>query len=331
MPARCASRSPIFNEKVLAGLGAGLTETGELSRRSQETGARALRRYRLLIGHMGVKSTRVVATAAARDARNGRAFRARRSSASVSTARCSAPSRKRAWPAKACCRRSPAPTASSATSAAAASSSPMSATMRSGPRSSLPLGVLRVRDDCGRRAARPRHPAGALKAERAGQGTAAGRPFYMVGGSWRALARIDMIATDFPLPVKHQYRHAPEARRRAAQAWSLTRPEAAGRRSRRPRLATSPRGGDDPRRAGRRELEPSELIAVELRHPRRAALCDAAQGGARWQDPLIEAARDAGGGRTPLRRAWRHARRLDRLGVRRSAGVAAGSAMRRAC
>jgi exopolyphosphatase/guanosine-5'-triphosphate,3'-diphosphate pyrophosphatase len=28
-----------------------------------------------------------------------------------------------------------------------------------------------------------------------------GRTFYMVGGSWRALARIDMLATDFPLPI----------------------------------------------------------------------------------------------------------------------------------
>ena len=36
-----------------------------------------------------------------------------------------------------------------------------------------------------------------------------GRCFYMVGGSWRALARIDMLATDFPLPITHHYRMKP--------------------------------------------------------------------------------------------------------------------------
>jgi exopolyphosphatase/guanosine-5'-triphosphate,3'-diphosphate pyrophosphatase len=30
-------------------------------------------------------------------------------------------------------------------------------------------------------------------------------PFYLVGGSWRALARLDMNRTGYPLPVVHQY------------------------------------------------------------------------------------------------------------------------------
>ena len=59
---------------MLAGLGAGLAETGALSDRSQERALAALRRYRLLIDHMGVKRVQVVATAAARDARNGAEF-----------------------------------------------------------------------------------------------------------------------------------------------------------------------------------------------------------------------------------------------------------------
>ncbi len=39
------------------------------------------------------------------------------------------------------------------------------------------------------------------RVEGAGEGTA----FYLVGGSWRALARLDMHLTDYPLPVVHQY------------------------------------------------------------------------------------------------------------------------------
>ena len=54
---------PIFNEKVLAGLGADLGKTGELSAGSQERALAALSRYRLLIDHMGVKRVRAVATA----------------------------------------------------------------------------------------------------------------------------------------------------------------------------------------------------------------------------------------------------------------------------
>ena len=32
-----------------------------------------------------------------------------------------------------------------------------------------------------------------------------GRPFYMVGGTWRALARLDMALIDHPLPITHQH------------------------------------------------------------------------------------------------------------------------------
>ena len=34
---------------------------------------------------------------------------------------------------------------------------------------------------------------------------AAGRPFYAVGGSWRAIARLHMEQTNYPLHVTHGY------------------------------------------------------------------------------------------------------------------------------
>ena len=37
------------------------------------------------------------------------------------------------------------------------------------------------------------------------EGAATGRPFYLVGGSWRALARLDMALTGHPLPITHQH------------------------------------------------------------------------------------------------------------------------------
>ena len=90
---------PIFNEKVLAGLGADLAKTGKLSAESQEGALAALGRYRLLIDHMGVKQVRAVATAAARDAAADALVK--QSAALALNAKCSVPRKKRPSPAKA--------------------------------------------------------------------------------------------------------------------------------------------------------------------------------------------------------------------------------------
>jgi hypothetical protein len=66
--------TPIFNEKVLAGLGSGADPSGPLPAEPRERTLSALRRFRLLIDHMKVKQTRVVATAAIRDAADGDQF-----------------------------------------------------------------------------------------------------------------------------------------------------------------------------------------------------------------------------------------------------------------
>src|SRR4029079_2306688 len=70
---------------------------------------------------------------------------------------------------------------------------------------SLPLGVLRL-DTSSEGARRGRKALKAAIKEAGLRDLAKGRPFYMVGGSWRALARIDMFAVNFPLPITHQYR-----------------------------------------------------------------------------------------------------------------------------
>ena len=64
----------LFNEKVMAGLGAGLASSGKLSPGSMRRALSALRRYHALVVQMGVTRLRVVATAAAREASNAQAF-----------------------------------------------------------------------------------------------------------------------------------------------------------------------------------------------------------------------------------------------------------------
>ena len=81
---------------------------------------------------------------------------------------------------------------------------------------SLPQGVLRLPQI---RAKGPRalERCVAKMLEKAGWQPEPGLPFYMVGGSWRALARFDMQLTHFPLPVVHQYEKS------ATRAEQLTR------------------------------------------------------------------------------------------------------------
>src|SRR4051812_34550093 len=71
-----AKRIPsiIFNEKIMAGLGRGVGETGMLDEEAQGRALDALCRFHLLTTQMGVVRTRVVATAAVREASNGEAF-----------------------------------------------------------------------------------------------------------------------------------------------------------------------------------------------------------------------------------------------------------------
>lgn len=65
---------PRFNEKVMAGLGSGLSESGRLSPPGRVSALRALHRYRAILDGLGVKEVRVVATAAVRVAGDGADF-----------------------------------------------------------------------------------------------------------------------------------------------------------------------------------------------------------------------------------------------------------------
>jgi len=73
---------PYFNEKVLAGLGRGLPETGRLSPDGVTEALAALRRYRSILTGLGVPEVIAVATAAVRDAEDGPDF-ARRAAAEL--------------------------------------------------------------------------------------------------------------------------------------------------------------------------------------------------------------------------------------------------------
>jgi tetratricopeptide (TPR) repeat protein len=68
------SPTPIFNEKVLCGLGRQVASTGHLGEEAVERTLTALARFRAIARILRVKNIRAIATAACRDAVDGPAF-----------------------------------------------------------------------------------------------------------------------------------------------------------------------------------------------------------------------------------------------------------------
>ena len=288
-PARIPA--PIFNEKVLAGLGAGLEQSGRLPKEGRHKALAALQRFRLLVDHMKVKETRVVATAAIRDAVDGADFVKEVERIGF---QCDVLSAEQEAEFAGEGVLSGIPGADGIVGDLGGGSLEL-LDVSGGETSagiSVPLGVLRLDSSpSGEREAR-RILKTALKRSTIRE-QSRGRCFYMVGGSWRALARIDMLATDFPLPITHQYRmRAGRAKelRRLVRALDPRLSDAAAPA----RMATAPVASmllellvD--------ELEPSHLV-VSTYGIREGLLYSGLKPAQRKLDPLIEEAREAGGG-----------------------------------
>lgn len=212
-----ARRSPaiIFNEKVSARLGSSLMRTGGIDADSMDRAMRALARFRLLIDQMQVDALLCVATAAVRDASNRDEFaeRAREQGFDLHIISGDQEADYAAYGVI-----SAIPDANGVAGDLGGGSLELVRVTPEGPgeKVSLPLGVLRVDaqasvTDLGAKIAAALQGTGLVEAAR-------GQPFYMVGGSWRALARLDMHLMGYPLKVLHSYRLARERLPVLAQA-----------------------------------------------------------------------------------------------------------------
>ena len=282
--------SPIFNEKVLAGLGVGLGETGKLSEASQDVALAALRRFHLLLRYMKVGTVRVVATAAVRDASNGAAFVAQIKRIGFD---CEVLSAEQEALLAGEGVLSGIPLADGIVGDLGGGSLELVEVGggKVGQAISLPLGVLRVAPG----GAGERQALGILREALSDSGLGArgrGRTFYMVGGSWRALGKIDMIATGYPLPIMHAYSMKPA---RAAALRQMVRALEAPliKAIASARLATSPIAAML-REHLADELRPNALVVSGF-GIREGLIHDGLRAKARGSDPLIAAAREAAG------------------------------------
>lgn len=283
----------LFNEKVMAGLGKGLSRDGALDPESIARAVTALARFRRLAGQMGVSNLQTVATAAVRDASNGAEFLARLGALGLEVELLSGDEE--------------AAMAAYGVLAGIPDADGIVGDLGGGSlelaridggvvreRASFPLGVLRL-GAIRQRGPRALDSAVARALDRAGWGAIAReRPFYLVGGSWRALAQLDMYLTDHPLPILHQYRMPPEEAQRLVRVLAHID---------RKRLRQVP-GLSSARIPALADA--TALLAVLVRHLHSSALVVSAYGlregllhrslpaDIRDQDPLISAAREEG-------------------------------------
>jgi exopolyphosphatase/guanosine-5'-triphosphate,3'-diphosphate pyrophosphatase len=202
-----AARSPayFYNEKIMCALGAGVSETGILNPEGRVRAVKALKRFQHLARGMGLPALTVVATAAVRDAVDGADFCSeikRETGLRIwvidgeEEARLSAQGVLLGWPGSyglVC------DIGGSSMELAEISQG------RVGRRVTSSLGPLKLREIKGGRKGRRKHIQETLDKLMETLGPQRDR-LFLVGGSWRAIARIDMHRRSYPLHVLHEYR-----------------------------------------------------------------------------------------------------------------------------
>jgi exopolyphosphatase/guanosine-5'-triphosphate,3'-diphosphate pyrophosphatase len=287
-----AARSPayFYNEKVMCGLGKGLSETGRLNPEGRVRALDAIRRFQALADGMGLAPLSAVATAAVREAEDGQEFQdevTRDTGLKLyvidgrEEARLSAQGVLLGWP-----------QADGLVCDIGGSSMELAVVSRGAvqKRETSALGPLKLRDITGGRKAMRAFIDGELDMLRDSLGDMP-KLLFLVGGSWRAIAKIDMARRHYPLKVLHEYRMRPSDLRTTLQWIGDTDPAAIKAMSgvSGSRIALVPYAAEV-LSAVLRKIKPRE-IAVSSYGLREGLLYEQMPQQLRDRDPLIEACR----------------------------------------
>jgi exopolyphosphatase / guanosine-5'-triphosphate,3'-diphosphate pyrophosphatase len=205
---------PIFNEKAVLRLGRGLQATGRLNEEGMDLALTVMHRYHAVARAMGAHPFEVLATAAVRDAANGPAF--------VETLQQRMPGvpirilsgeEEAAYSADGMLCGIPDAEGVLADIGGGSLEVIRLADGRRGESQTLPLGVIRLAERSGGDLARARALADADLDSVPWLVQASGSDLYLVGGAWRALARIHMLQVSYPLAMVHHYAIAREEAR----------------------------------------------------------------------------------------------------------------------
>ncbi len=289
-----AARSPayFFNEKVMAGLGNGLADTGRLNPEGRDRAMAALKRFQLLARAMGLAPLTAVATAAVREAEDGPKFCEdvlRETGLKLwvidgeEEARLSAQGVLLGWP------------GAYGLVCDIGGSSMELAELRDGKVGkclSSKLGPQRLKTvKGGKKGLKARIQAGVQELTET-MGPQRDR-LFLVGGSWRAIARIDMDRRGYPLAVLHEYQMSRKALYATIEHIENTSPEELRARTGigESRMALVPIAAQVLKELIR-ALKPHD-IAVSSYGIREGMLYEQMPQRLRDRDPLIEACRFA--------------------------------------
>lgn len=197
--------TPVFNEKILCGLGRGVATTRQLNPQGMERALAALRRFRALSRQIGAREVYAVATAAAREAENGPQF--------VDTAEEALGAHIDVLSGKEEARLAAMGVMAGVTDADGLIGDLGGGSLElidvSGGQIrdgiTFPLGPLRLIDMSGGSTAKAREIIDKYLDASPLLTRLKGRNLYAVGGTWRSIARIHMAQTRYPLHVLHNY------------------------------------------------------------------------------------------------------------------------------
>lgn len=202
------NRNPvaIFNEKAVLRLGRGLQSTGRLHEEGVAQALTVMHRYHAVARAMGAAPFEVLATAAVRDASNGpdfvTALRARMPGVPI---RILSGEQEAEFSAAGVLCGIPAADGVLADIGGGSLELVRLDAGHQGPAQTLSLGVIRLAERAGGDPGKARGIAEAELDKVPWLAEGSGRDLYLVGGAWRALARIHMAQTSYPLPLVHHY------------------------------------------------------------------------------------------------------------------------------
>ncbi|MGB0087410.1 MAG: Ppx/GppA family phosphatase [Rhodomicrobiaceae bacterium] len=201
------SPTPVLNEKLLCGLGRKRTPRGGLNRHAVARAHAVLRRFRKLCEQTRVKRIYAFATEAVRSATDGAEFIAE------AEKRCGG------CAIRILSGREEAELAAAGIVSGFIKPDGFVGDLGGGSlelidlkerdviaEASVPLGSLNLMEAAGRDFVKASSVIDSHLQNIPWLGQGAGRPFYLIGGTWRSVARLHMMETDYPLSVTHHYR-----------------------------------------------------------------------------------------------------------------------------
>jgi exopolyphosphatase/guanosine-5'-triphosphate,3'-diphosphate pyrophosphatase len=201
-------RNPIaiFNEKAVLRLGRGLSATGRLNEDGMAQAFTVLHRYHAVARAMGAQPFEVLATAAVRDAQNGpnfvAALEARMPGVPI---RILSGLQEAEYSAEGVLCGIPTADGILADIGGGSLEVVRLTAGKRGESQTLRLGVIRLAERSGNDTIRARAIAEEDMAAVPWLAEGTGADLYLVGGAWRALARIHMAQTGYPLQMVHHY------------------------------------------------------------------------------------------------------------------------------